>query len=56
MIRVTSFPFLLFAVFFVLRVNGQIVWSWWWITSPLWIGQSFSIFAFWMARRIERGE
>ena len=26
-----------FLVFLVLRLTGVIDWSWWWITSPLWI-------------------
>ena len=28
---------LVFIVFLVLKLIGQIDWSWWWITSPLWI-------------------
>jgi len=28
---------LVFIVFLVLKLVGQIDWSWWWITSPLWI-------------------
>ena len=28
---------LIFIVFLVLKLVGQIDWSWWWITSPLWI-------------------
>jgi len=27
----------IFIVFLVLKLVGQIDWSWWWITSPLWI-------------------
>lgn len=38
-----SFEFLLFVVFLVLKLTGTINWSWWWVTSPLWI--SFAIFA-----------
>jgi len=26
-----------FILFVVLKLTGQIDWSWWWITSPLWI-------------------
>jgi hypothetical protein len=29
--------FLLFLVFLVLKLTRVISWSWWWITSPLWI-------------------
>jgi hypothetical protein len=27
----------LFIVFLVLKLTGVINWSWWWVTSPLWI-------------------
>lgn len=27
----------LFIVFLVLKLTGTINWSWWWVTSPLWI-------------------
>ena len=27
----------LFIVFLVLKLTGHIDWSWWWVTSPLWI-------------------
>ena len=27
----------LFIVFLVLKLTGEIDWSWWWVTSPLWI-------------------
>jgi dipeptide/tripeptide permease len=23
-----------------IKINNQIDWSWWWVTSPLWIGHS----------------
>ena len=26
-----------FIVFLVLKLTGLIDWSWWWVTSPLWI-------------------
>ena len=35
--RSGSFPLLLFIVFLVLRLTGVIDWSWWWVTSPLWL-------------------
>ena len=28
----------LFLIFLVLKLTGHIMWSWWWVTSPLWIG------------------
>jgi uncharacterized membrane protein len=24
-------------IFLILKLTGNITWSWWWITSPLWI-------------------
>ena len=32
-----STSFILFVVFLVLKLCNVINWSWWWITSPLWI-------------------
>ena len=31
----------LFVVFLVLKLTGNIDWSWWWVTSPLWIPAVF---------------
>jgi len=28
---------LLFVVFLVLKLTGNIDWSWWWVTSPIWM-------------------
>ena len=28
---------LIFLVFLVLKLTGVIDWSWWWVTSPLWL-------------------
>lgn len=28
-------------VFIVLKLTGNITWSWWWILSPLWGGIAF---------------
>lgn len=33
-----SLSTILFVVFLVLKLTGVIAWSWWWVTSPLWIG------------------
>jgi hypothetical protein len=31
-------PFvIMFWIFFTLKLTGHIIWSWWWVTSPLWI-------------------
>lgn len=32
-----SLPVTVFVVFLILRLTGLITWSWWWVTSPLWI-------------------
>ena len=28
---------ILFVIFLVLKLTGEIDWSWWWVTSPLWL-------------------
>ena len=30
-------PMILFIVFLILKLCKVIGWSWWWVTSPLWI-------------------
>ena len=32
-----------FLIFLVLKLCKVINWSWWWVTSPLWIGLIFII-------------
>ena len=43
--QVTSFNSsiltVLFIVFLVLKLTGNIDWSWWWVTSPLWLPLAF---------------
>jgi hypothetical protein len=34
---------LLFLIFLVLKLTHQIDWSWWWVTSPLWLPIALSI-------------
>lgn len=34
---------ILFVVFLVLKLCKVIDWSWWWITSPLWISAGFAL-------------
>jgi hypothetical protein len=40
------YMFILFIVFLTLKLTGHITWSWWWVTSPLWLGTAviFAIF------------
>jgi hypothetical protein len=33
----------LFLVFLVLKLTHVINWSWWWVTSPLWIGMLITV-------------
>ena len=28
---------ILFLIFMTLKLTGDIDWSWWWVTAPLWI-------------------
>lgn len=32
-----SLPVVVFVVFLILKLTDLVKWSWWWITSPLWI-------------------
>ena len=38
-----GFSGLLTVLFVGLKLTGYIDWSWWWVTSPLWIGFSIVI-------------
>ena len=40
-----SLSIILFIVFLILKLTNVIDWSWWWITSPLWIGAILAIIA-----------
>jgi hypothetical protein len=33
----------LFIVFLILKLTGTIDWSWWWVTSPLWVPLTLGI-------------
>jgi hypothetical protein len=39
----TSLEMVLFVIFLTLKLAGVIDWSWWWITSPLWIPVLFML-------------
>jgi hypothetical protein len=47
----------LFCIFLVLKLTNHIDWSWWWVTSPLWlplvIGLSIAALAIILALIIE---
>ena len=34
---------ILFLIFLVLKLTDNIDWSWWWVTSPLWLPLVFVI-------------
>jgi len=36
----------LFLLFLGLKLTGHIDWSWWWVTSPLWIPFAIIVFFF----------
>jgi hypothetical protein len=38
-----SLTMVLFIVFLILKLTNNIDWSWWWVTSPLWIGLAIVI-------------
>lgn len=38
-----GFGVVLFLIFLILKLTHQINWSWWWITSPLWIPLAVSV-------------
>ena len=37
----TGVATILFIIFVVLKLTGNIDWSWWWVSSPLWISWVF---------------
>jgi len=32
-----GFGMVLFLIFLILKLTNNITWSWWWVTSPIWI-------------------
>ena len=34
---------ILFLIFMTLKLTGNIDWSWWWVTAPLWIPLALGI-------------
>ena len=52
-----GFVGLLTIVFIVLKLIGQIDWSWWWVLSPVWISAVLAItvivFMFWLEKRMK---
>ncbi len=35
---------LIFIIFIILKLTNVITWSWWWITSPLWLPIAIGLF------------
>lgn len=42
-------PGCLFIAFVVLKLTGHIDWSWWWVTSPLWLPLALIFLIFFVA-------
>jgi hypothetical protein len=38
-----SLAWVLFIIFLILKLTHVINWSWWWVTSPLWISLGLGI-------------
>ena len=38
-----GFGTVLFLIFMILKLTGNIDWSWWWVISPLWIPLSLMV-------------
>jgi hypothetical protein len=36
-------PMLVFIIFLILKLTHNIDWSWWWVTSPLWISFGLAV-------------
>lgn len=39
----TNISTVLFLIFLVLKLTDTIDWSWWWVTSPLWIAFAIGV-------------
>lgn len=58
--RSTNLTFVVFLIFLILKLTGNISWSWWWVSSPLWITAGFFMIAlmlliFWATALIAKG-
>ena len=42
-------PALLCVLFVGLKLTGYIAWSWWWVTSPIWISMTLAFFIIFFA-------
>ncbi len=41
-----SLTTIVFLIFLILKLTGNIDWSWWWVLSPLWIPICVFLFVF----------
>lgn len=39
-----GFGSVLFFIFLILKLTGNIDWSWWWVTAPLWVPAALALF------------
>jgi len=42
-VNLGGFSVVLFIVFLVLKLTEVTDWSWWWVTSPLWVPVAFAL-------------
>lgn len=63
--RGLGLPAILFLIFLTLKLTDNIDWSWWWVTSPIWIPVgilfgvfliAFTIFLIWGIILVIRGK
>lgn len=47
---------ILLVVFIVLKLTGNIGWSWWWVLSPLWISAAVAVVAIVVVAAYQRVE
>jgi len=44
-----------FFVFLVLKLLGKVIWSWWWVTAPLWLSFSMVIAMIIVVGKVRKG-
>lgn len=47
--------FIVFIVFFTLKLAKVITWSWWWVTAPLWVPYAVFVIIFFIGVLISIG-
>lgn len=44
-IEIGGLSFITFFIFLILKLTSAIAWSWWWVTSPIWISALLALLA-----------